>query len=394
MGNEVSDRVIQECVDRISLVCRPGRSYPLHEPFLDFQDAEEVNRCIKSGWVSYVGPATHEFETALSSYTGIPHVICTSSGTTALQLLLRGLDIQPESEVLVPALTFAATAAAIIHAGAIPHFVDVEECALGVDPAALDNYLSDSCRQSSDGKFINVATGRVVSALLPVHTFGLACRIKELRALADSYNILLVEDAAEGLGSTFSGQHVGGFGHGSILSFNGNKIVTTGGGGAVLTYDLEVAERVRHLSSTAKTPHPWRFFHDEVGFNFRLPSLNAALGVSQMRKLESMLATKRTLHSDYKSAFDGFSSATVINEPDDGSSNYWLSTIRWRGLEAGGLDRLLQSLHEHRIMARPIWEPLHTLAPYKHFPHAPLPVTEMLARELVSLPSGVGVREV
>ena len=264
----------------------------LHEPVFDGQEAIYLEKCIKTTFVSSVGPFVEEFEERLANYCGVKRAVATTNGTVALQVALKVAGVENGDEVLVTPFTFVGTVNSIIHAGGIPHFVDVEPDTFGIDPNKLSGYLS-SFTELSDGKCLNTRTGRNIKALVPVHVFGHPCKIIDLVAVAEQFRIKLIEDAAESLGSFFNGKHLGGFGTLGIISFNGNKIITTGGGGAILTDDSDLADEAKHLTTTAKMPHLWNYAHDKVGFNFRMPNLNAALGCAQIQKLNSLLCLKK-----------------------------------------------------------------------------------------------------
>jgi dTDP-4-amino-4,6-dideoxygalactose transaminase len=298
--------------------------------------------------------------------------------------------VGPGDEVLLPPLSFVATANAVAHLGAVPHFVDVESIGLGLCPKALAKRL-EAVAELRDGRLVNRETGRRIAALLPVHVFGHPAEVNQLRALADAWGLPLVEDAAEALASWRGGTHCGLFGAVGTLSFNGNKLITTGGGGALLTHDAQLAQRARHLSTTAKQPHPWAFEHDAVGWNDRLPNLNAALGVAQLEDLDRRLAGKRQLAERYAQAFARLEGVELVAEPPGSRSNHWLVSLRFTAedpaiAEAQRL-QLLESAHAAGLLLRPIWMPLHQLPMYRACPTGSLVVAENQARRLLNLPS-------
>lgn len=360
------------------------RPVVLHEPELGEAEERAVAACVASGWVSYGGDAVHRFECRLEELVGVP-AAATASGTTALQLALQVAGVPTGAEVLTPSFTFAASGAAIVHAGAIPHFVDIEHDRLGVDAEALRNHLSAVCTPQAGGS-VNRRTGRRIAALQVVHVFGHPCDLSALARVAEDYGLLLIEDAAEAVGSRLDDSHVGTRGIVGALSFNGNKVVTTGGGGAVISCDPDLIDRARHLSATAKIPHRWAFRHDAVGYNFRMPALNAALGVAQMDRLPDLLARKRALAARYAESFAGVQEARIVGEPPGASSNWWLNAVLLPD-RPGLLEATLTHNHEAGFHTRPAWTPLHLLEPYREFPRADLPRTEEAARRVLNLPS-------
>jgi len=308
------------------------------------------------------------------------------NGTAALHVALLLAGVQPEDEVLIPALTFVATANAVRYCAATPHFIDSEDRTLGVDADALRAYLERIADRTA-GQCINRQTGRVIRALVPMHTFGHPVDIEALLAVASDYGIALVEDAAEALGSTCHGRGAGTFGQFGTLSFNGNKTITTGGGGAILTDDPALAKRAKHLTTTAKLPHRWAFEHDEVGYNYRLPNINAALGCAQLEQLPALLAAKRRLFAAYAEAFAGLPGVRLLAEPAGCESNYWLQALILDADQAEQRDAVLAATNDAGLMTRPIWTLMHHLKPFRDCPSAPLPVAESLARRVINIPS-------
>lgn len=378
---------VAEVISRLRSVLGLGSELcALHEPRFSGNEWRYVKECIDTGWVSSVGKFVDQFERDLSSYTGVAHAVAVVNGTAALHICLKLAGVEPGDEVLVPSMTFVATANAIRYCNAEPHFIDVEERTLGMSPAALRNYLEEVADRQQ-GVCINRQTRRRIRAIVPMHTFGHPVDIDALQSVADEYHIALVEDAAESLGSTYRGQHTGNFGCLAAMSFNGNKILTTGGGGAILTNDPELAKKAKHLTTTAKIPHVWRFDHDEVGYNYRLPNLNAAMGCAQLETLPENVARKRVLFARYSDAFMGFSGLQLFAEPRDCVSNYWLQTLVLDEVNAGLRDDLLTATNAQGVMTRPVWTPMHQLNIYAECPRMPLPVTESLARRIVNIPS-------
>jgi perosamine synthetase len=342
------------------------------------------------GYVSSVGAYVDRFEKEMAAYTGARRAVAVVNGTAALQVALQLAGVQANDEVIVPALTFVATANAVQYLGAVPHFADSEETTLGLDPRALRDWLKSVAEPAGDA-YRNRLTGRRISGLVPMHTFGHPCDLEGLLAVAHDYRLALVEDAAESLGSRYQGQHTGTFGLLGTLSFNGNKIIPTGGGGAILTNDERLADHAKHLTTTAKLPHRWDYVHDEIGYNFRMPNLNAALGCAQLEQLPEFLASKRRLFERYQAALVDIDEVHLMGEPSGSESNYWLQTLVLSDAVADQRDTLLQATNDTGLMARPAWRLMHRLTPYADCPRAPLPVAESLAQRLINLPSSAGL---
>jgi perosamine synthetase len=371
------------------------RPAALHEPTMRGREWDYVKECLDSGWVSYAGQYVERFERMLEQATGARHAVAMVSGTAALHTGLIVCGIRPGDEVLVPALTFVATANAVVHAGAIPHFVESDASTLGVSPRQLDEYLSRIAELKA-GQCVNRQTGRRIAAIIPMHVFGHPVDMDALNEVAARHNIVVVEDAAESLGSSYKGRSTGTFGRVAALSFNGNKIITTGGGGALLTDDPELARHARHLSTTAKLPHKWEFRHDEVAYNYRMPSLNAALGCAQLEQLPGFVTAKRSLADKYAAVLDGVVGVEFLHEPAFASSNYWLNAILLHEDLADDYvhrDLLLAAFNASGIMARPAWTLMHRLPMFAACPRMDLPVAESLERRIVNLPSSVSLVE-
>ena len=357
---------------------------PLHEPTMNGNELKYVTECVESGWVSSVGSYVNLFEERLASYTGAKYAIAVNNGTAALHVSLRLAGVTKNDEVLLPSLTFVATANAIRYLDAIPHFIDVSESELTVDTQKLSIYLEKTAVKRSNGTF-NKFSGNQIKAIVPMHTFGHPVQMDELMALADYYNLNVIEDAAESLGSTYKNRQTGSMGMLSAVSFNGNKTITTGGGGAILTNDSELAKRARHLTTTAKLPHRWSYDHDEVGYNYRMPNINAALGVAQLESLDELILKKRMLHSVYQSFVSTIPGIELITEMEYSRSNYWLQTIRLNDVNI--IEDWLLELNEAGIMSRPVWTPLHELPMYRHCLKDDLTHTEKLKKVLINVPS-------
>lgn len=362
------------------------RPLPLHEPEFRGKEWDYVKECLDTGWVSSVGKYVDEFERRLAEFTGARHAIAVVNGTAALHVALLDAGVQPGDEVLVPALTFVATANAVAYCGATPHFLDSSASTLGIDPQVLERYLSEIAEPVTGG-YRNRNTGRRLAALVPMHTFGHPVDMPALLAVARRFCLEVVEDAAESLGSWIGDRHTGTFGRTGVLSFNGNKIITTGGGGAILTDDDARARHLKHLTTTAKQPHRWEFVHDELGFNYRLPNLNAALGCAQLERLPEMLTQKRSLAAAYRRAFSAQSALRFVEEPAGCRSNYWLNAVILEAGQAERRDELLQMANDAGYQCRPVWRLLHRLPMYADNPRAALPVAERFELGLINLPS-------
>jgi perosamine synthetase len=358
----------------------------LHEPEFSGREWDYVKECLDTGWVSSVGSYVDRFERDLVEITGARHAIATVNGTAALHICLILAGVKVGDEVLIPTLTFIATANATSYAQAIPHFVDSESTSLGVDAAKLDAYLQEHASVVDD-VCINRRTSRVMRALVVMHAFGHPADLDALAEVAQRWKLALVEDAAESLGSSYHGIHTGNTGLVSALSFNGNKIVTTGGGGAILTNDDSLARRAKHLTTTARVPHRWNFLHDEVGYNYRLPNINAALGCAQLERLESSLSRKRALAERYARAFACVNGVGFLLEPAQTRSNYWLNAIVLDRDHARRRDDVLTGLNNAGYMSRPLWTLMHRLPMYANCPHMDLAVAEEMESRLINLPS-------
>ncbi len=363
-----------------------SKTYSLHEPVFHGNEWKYVKECLDTTFVSSVGKFVDRFEVDLATYTGAKHSVAVVNGTAALHIALKLAGVVTGDEILVPALTFVATANAVTYCGATPHFVDSEERTLGVDAGKLREYLNSHTEQRG-GHCINRATGQVIRALVPMHTFGHPVDVDGLLALAHDFNIALIEDAAESLGSYYHSQHTGTFGLMGTLSFNGNKTITTGGGGAILTNDTALAKRAKHLSTAAKLPHEWEYRHDEIGYNYRLPNLNAALGCAQLEQLPAMLASKRKLFDRYKTAFASVAGLKLIQEPEMCLSNYWLQTLLLNSEAASQRDEILLATNAVGIRTRPAWNLLHALPPFQSAPRMDLAKAKSLSERLMNIPS-------
>jgi perosamine synthetase len=379
----------QEIVQAIASVVGSG-PLALHEPRFLGNEWLYLKECLDSTFVSSVGKFVDRFENELAAFTGAKRAVAVVNGTAALHVALLLAGVEAGDEVLLPALTFIATANAVAYCQATPHFVDSEESSLGMDARALRDYLSVTTEMRG-GYCVNRNTGRVIRAMVPMHTFGHPVDIEALLAVAHDFRLQLIEDAAESLGSTVGGRHTGTFGLMGTLSFNGNKTITTGGGGAILTNDLELAARAKHLTTTAKLPHRWNFVHDEVAYNYRLPNLNAALGCAQLEQLPIFLLEKRRLFDCYQSSFADVPGVRLVAEPAGCRSNYWLQTLLLDESLAAQRDTILTHTNDAGLMSRPVWALMHHMPMYSNSPKALLPVAESLARRLINIPSSSGL---
>ena len=373
-------------VGAVRSVVGPAGKVALHEPEFRGSEWKYVKECLDSGWVSSVGKYVDRFEADLAAFTGAGHAVAIVNGTAALHLCLKLAGVDRGDEVLLPTLTFIATANAVSYCGASPHFCDVDDRTLGLDAGKLDSYLRDTA-EVRGAQCFNRDTGARIRAMLPMHAFGHPSDMDALIEVAERYQLVVIEDAAESLGSVYKGRHAGTLGKLGALSFNGNKIVTTGGGGAILTNDEALARAARHLSTTARVPHKWSFLHDAIGYNYRMPNLNAALGVAQLEELNGFIDRKRALADAYSHAFESVPSVRFFCEPSFARSNYWLNAIILDDESGTDRDELLQALNDDGLMARPAWTLMHRLPMYDACPAMDLSCAERIERRLVNLPS-------
>lgn len=364
---------------------RTDEFIPLHAPIFSGNEKRYVEETIDSTFVSSVGTFVDRFEKEIASYTGSPKAVAAVNGTAALHMALKLVGVQPKDHVITQPLSFIATCNAISYCGASPVFIDVDRCTLGLSPVALEQWLQENAVVADDLVCRHRADQRAVRACVPMHTFGHPADLDGLNEVCQRWHIPLIEDAAESLGSFYKGRHTGTLGVVGTLSFNGNKIITTGGGGMILT-NAELGKRAKHLTTTAKIPHPYEFIHDEVGYNYRLPNLNAALGCAQLEQLEAFVQAKRALAKSYQELLAG-SSLQFVAEPADCRSNYWLNAVICA--DRAQRDALLQATNEKGVMTRPIWELMSRLPLYQHCLHGELPNAEWLADRVVNLPSSV-----
>lgn len=387
---------VNEIAIRIRTAVAVEGSVALHEPNLGELEERYVTDCVRSGWVSSVGKYVDRFEKQLSEYTGCAYAVATVNGTSALHVGLLLAGVLRNDEVICPALSFVATANAIGYCGAVPHFIDVDERTLGLDPEKIRYHLAEISHVEK-GQLINRHTGRRIAAIVPMHTLGHSCDLDGLQEVANSFALPIVEDAAESLGTFYRGRHTGTIGLAGALSFNGNKIMTTGGGGAILTNDRELAMRAKHITTTAKLPHRWQYCHDQAGFNYRMPNLNAAMGCAQLERFDELRDRKRTLATRYREQFVGFSAASFVNESENESSNFWLNAIKLTGTVSSEAaivelrDSVLQSTNESGLMTRPMWNLLNELPMYRDCPQSDLDTSRSFAQRVICLPSSANL---
>ena len=384
-----------QIIDRIkSVICADNyeEAIHIHEPSFQGSNAYEyIKDCIETGWVSSSGKWVKKFENQISEFTGAKYVIAVSNGTVALRLALHLIGVRNDDEVLIPPLSFVATANSVSHLGGSPHFIDIEAESLGMCPVALEKRLNEIAEIKKNEVF-NKISGKKIAAVVPVHVFGLPAKIREIKDICKRWGLPLVEDAAEALGSRIlienKAVHCGCIGEVGILSFNGNKIITTGGGGALLTNKKDLADLARHLSTTAKKSHPWDFFHDQIAWNDRLPNINAALGCSQIEELNLKLKSKRILQQRFKKYFEDIPEVEILNEPFETESNYWLITLRLLGDNIEGIrDNILYEAHQSNIFLRPSWILLNQLPMYENSFSGDLSEANNQSKRLINLPS-------
>jgi aminotransferase in exopolysaccharide biosynthesis len=359
---------------------------PLHAPQFNGNEKKYLLDTIDSTFVSSVGEYVDRFERDIAEYTGSKYAVAVVNGTAALHISLKLAGVEGNSEVITQSLTFVATCNAIRYCNAVPVFVDVDRSTMSLSPVSLKAFLEEFAEIRDDGCCWNKASNRKITAVMPMHTFGFPAQLSEIKQLCDAYHLVLVEDAAESLGSWYKGIHTGLIGDISAISFNGNKIITTGGGGVILTNDESIAKRAKHITTTAKIPHRWDFDHDEVGFNYRMPNLNAALGVAQLEVLPSYIENKRKLAEHYQQ-WGKQQGLHIVKEPDNTKSNYWLNTLIAEDKKTR--DVFLHETNENGVMTRPIWKPMHSLVINQGCQHDVLQNTVWLADRAANIPSSV-----
>tara|TARA_B110001450_G_scaffold220230_1_gene215603 strand:+ start:231 stop:1391 length:1161 start_codon:yes stop_codon:yes gene_type:complete len=358
---------------------------PLHRPVFEGNEREYLIDCIDSNFVSSVGAKVMDFENRVADFTGSKHAIATVNGTVALHVAIMLAGVKPGDEVISQALTFVATCNAISYAGAEPVFIDVDLDTMGLSPTSLQRFLEGSAEKRSNGTF-NKLSGKRISACVPMHTFGFPCRIKEIAKICVDWDIALIEDAAESLGSYVASRHTGVFSSMATLSFNGNKVITTGGGGMIITDDSELAKRAKHITTTAKVPHPYEFVHDEIGYNYRMPNLNAALGCAQMERLDEFLTIKAQLANQWDAFFDQ-NDVRFVRAIDGNKANHWLNALVLNSKE--DRDKFLKITNDNGVMTRPIWTLMSKLSMFKDCQSDGLENSLWLEDRVVNIPSSV-----
>tara|TARA_B100001109_G_C18858599_1_gene472864 strand:- start:1545 stop:2717 length:1173 start_codon:yes stop_codon:yes gene_type:complete len=358
---------------------------PLHRPIFKGNEKKYLIRCIDSNFVSSAGKEVDEFEKKIAKFTNSKFAISTVNGTAALHTALMLLNVKKDDEVITQSATFVATCNAISYLGANPVFVDIDKETLGMSPEALENFLNKNTKFKGN-KLLNKFTGKEIKCCLPMHTYGLPCRIQEIKDICKKWKLNLVEDSAESLGSFVKNKHTGTFGQIGTLSFNGNKIITTGGGGMIITDNRNLAKKARHITTTSKIPHPFKFIHDEIGYNYRMPNINAVLGCAQMEKISEFLKAKKRLAKTWKAFFDKYQIKFFTSEPEN-SANFWLNTIQFES--KSDRDRFIKITNQNGVMTRPIWELMSNLKMYKNCFSDHLENTKFISDRIVNIPSSV-----
>ncbi|WP_108063707.1 LegC family aminotransferase [Poseidonibacter lekithochrous] len=377
---------MQNIIEFIQKTFKSNKFIPLHEPRFIGNEKEYLNKCIDSTFVSSVGEYVDKFEEEFAKKVGSKYAIATVNGTSALHISLLLANVTENDEVITQALTFIATCNAISYIKSKPIFVDVDKDTMGMSPDSLKNFLEKNC-EIKDSKCINKSTKKIIKACVPMHTFGHSCRIDEIKSICDEWKISLVEDAAESLGSFYKKQHTGTFGDLGAFSFNGNKIITSGGGGVIVTDDEKLARRAKYLTTTAKVPHPFEYIHDEIGFNYRMPNLNAALLVAQLENLDFFIKRKKELANKYKEFFKDNNDVNFVEEPKNSNSNYWLQAVLLK--DSSNRDGFLEFMNKNGVMTRPIWKLMNELEMFKDSQSSTLENSKYLEQHIVNIPSSV-----
>ena len=382
----------QKTIEFIKSLYPNQNPVPLHTPVFLGKEKEYLTDCIDSTFVSYVGKYVTKFEEMTAQYTGAKYAVAVVNGTAALQVALQIAGVKYGDEVITQPLTFVATANAISHCGAKPVFVDVELETMGMSPEKLNDWLLKNVKiNSTTRKAFNITTTRTLSAIIPMHTFGHPCRIDEIIEIANKYNIPVIEDAAESLGSYYKGNHTGTFGLAGILSYNGNKTLTTGGGGMIITDNEEYAGRAKHLTTTAKVPHKWEYVHDEIAYNYRLTNLNAAIGVAQMEYFDKIIKNKRETANLYREYFKN-TEIKFFTETVNANSNYWLNVVQLK--DRTERDKFLKESNNNGVMTRPVWRLMNKLEMYKDCQTGNLDNANWLEDRVVNIPSSRRLKNV
>ena len=377
--------MFDDVVDFVRSIYGKEGVIPLHHPLFIGNEKQYINECIDSTYVSSVGKFVDKFEEKIAEYTGSNYAVATTNGTSALHIAFLLSDVIEDDEVITQPLTFIATCNAISYCGANPIFIDVDEETMGLSPDSLNCFLSDHAVVKNN-QCLNKTTGKIIKVCVPMHTLGHSCRISEIKEICDKYKIILIEDAAESLGSFYNGKHTGTYGSLGVLSFNGNKIITGGGGGCIITDDPVLAKKAKHLTTTAKVPHKWKYSHDMIGYNYRMPNLNAALLTSQLENLISFLSSKRSIAMAYKEFFKS-KPYRFIEEPVNSKSNYWLNAIIFKDKEER--DLFLHETNSKGVMTRPMWTLMNKLSMFQESQCGELSNAEWLEERVANIPSSM-----
>ena len=383
--SENSDNQNLSVINFIKSIYKTEKFIPLHEPRFVGNEKKYLSECIDSTFVSSIGKFVDELEEKIAKYTGSKYVVATSNGTSALHISLLLADVDKNSEVITQPLTFVATCNAISYCNAKPIFIDVDRDTMGLSPSALRYFLENNTTVKNK-QCINNKTSKVIKACLPMHSYGHPCRIDKIKEICDEYCIFLIEDAAESIGSLYKYKHTGTFGQIGTISFNGNKIITAGGGGCIITNDKVLAKKAKHLTTTAKVPHKWDFNHDMVGYNYRMPNLNAALLVAQLEKLNDFITNKRNLANKYETFFKSID-YNFFKEPEDSRSNYWLNSIILK--DKIQRDKFLEETNFNGVMTRPVWTLMNKLPMFNGAQCDDLKNSKWLEERVVNIPSSV-----
>ena len=376
--------LIKNILNSVKLAVKRN-SKKLHEPLFKGNEKKYLKKCIETGYVSYIGKYVNTFERKISKYTGSKNAVALVNGTCALHILLKYFNVGINDEVILPSITFVATANSVAYCKALPHFVDIEKETLGICPEKLEEYLKKIAIKKK-GYCINKKTGRKIRVLIAVHVFGVPCKILEIKKICKMYNIKLIEDAAGAMGSFLKGKHLGNFSQAGVISFNGNKTITCGGGAVIITENKKLASKIRHLSTTAKKKHPWEYIHDEIGYNYRMTNLNAAIGCAQLENINRIISAKRKNFFLYKRLFKKNKDVQIIQEPNYSKTNYWLITLiikKNKKLK----NQVLKELNQSGFQGRSIWKPLHTLKIFEKCPRGKLKNTMDIYNRAINLPS-------
>ena len=376
--------LIKNILNSVKLAVKQN-SKKLHEPLFKGNEKKYLKKCIETGYVSYIGKYVNTFERKISKYTGSKNAVALVNGTCALHILLKYFNVGINDEVILPSITFVATANSVAYCKALPHFVDIEKETLGICPEKLEEYLKKIAIKKK-GYCINKKTGRKIRVLIAVHVFGVPCKILEIKKICKMYNIKLIEDAAGAMGSFLKGKHLGNFSQAGVISFNGNKTITCGGGAVIITENKKLASKIRHLSTTAKKKHPWEYIHDEIGYNYRMTNLNAAIGCAQLENINRIISAKRKNFFLYKRLFKKNKDVQIIQEPNYSKTNYWLITLiikKNKKLK----NQVLKVLNQSGFQGRSIWKPLHTLKIFEKCPRGKLKNTMDIYNRAINLPS-------